>query len=59
MTQSDVAQYLGCSQRVYCNYEHGEVNLPLDYLVKLAKLYNTSIDYILGLTDIRKPYRRK
>lgn len=59
LTQSRVAEYLGCSQRVYCNYEHGETNIPIEYLIKLALLYNTSIDYLVGLTDTRKPYKRR
>lgn len=59
LTQRKVAEFLGCSQRVYCNYEHGDVNIPVEYLIKLAQLYHTSIDYLVGLTDIRKPYRHR
>lgn len=59
MTQTDVAQYLGCSQRIYSNYERGEVAIPIEFLIKLSQLYHTSVDYLLGLTDVKKPYKRK
>lgn len=59
LTQREVAEYLNCSQRVYCNYEHGDIDIPTDFLIKLAKLYHTSIDYIVDLTDTKRPYKRK
>lgn len=52
-TQKYVAEYLVCDQSLYSKYERGERQLPLDYAVKLAKLYKTSVDYIVGLTDKR------
>ncbi len=57
-TQEEIANYLGISQRGYSHYEVGNNFIPLDYLIKLAILYNTSTDYILGITDIKKPYPR-
>ena len=50
-TQKFVAEYLMCDQSLYSKYERGERQLPLDFAVKLAKLYNTSIDSIVGITD--------
>ena len=50
-TQKFVAEYLLCEQSLYSKYERGERQLPLEFAVKLAKLYNTSVDYIVGLTD--------
>ena len=50
-TQKYVAEYLLCDQSLYSKYERGERQLPLEFAVKLAKLYNTSVDYIVGLTD--------
>ncbi len=47
------------SQTGYSKYEIGENNIPTDILIKLALLYGTSIDYLLGLTDERKPYPAK
>ncbi len=56
-TQTTLAQYLKCSQECYSLYENGKRDLPTDVLIKLASFYNTSVDYILGLTDEIAPYR--
>lgn len=58
LTQAEIAKKLCISQRSYSHYETGEVNIPLDVLCKLALLHNTSIDYLLNLTDTDKPYTR-
>ena len=50
-TQSQIAQMLGMSQTGYSKYETGENDIPTLVLIKLAKFYNTTTDYILGLTD--------
>ena len=55
LTQQKVADYLHCSQSLYAYYESGKRNLPVDNLIALAKLYNVSTDYILGLTDNPSP----
>lgn len=57
LTQGQVAQYLLCDQSLYSKYERNERDLPLHYAVKLAQLYKTSVDYLVGLTDRRTPYR--
>lgn len=59
LTQTQIAEYLNCSQRIYSNYERGDVDIPTQVLIKLAKLHDTSVDYLLGITDERKPYPRK
>lgn len=51
MTQREVSSKLFCSQQVYSNYELGQRDIPTDILIKLSRLYNVSVDYILGLTD--------
>ncbi len=51
MTQTALAQILHCSQRIYSNYERGEVDLPTEILIKLADYYDVSVDYLLGRTD--------
>lgn len=56
LIQQAVADELGCSQRTVSNYELGKIDLPTAYLIKLARLYHTSTDYILGLTNKREPY---
>lgn len=58
MTQKQIAAYLNCSQRIYSNYECGEVDIPTHILIKLADLHNTSTDYLLNRTNVRKPYPR-
>lgn len=56
MRQKDIADYLKCSQVCYSYYEIGRRDIPTDVLIRLARFYNTSVDYLLGLTDISKPY---
>ena len=59
MTQKQIAQMLGMSQTGYSKYETGENDIPTQILIKLAKLYNTSVDYLLGETNERKRYPEK
>jgi transcriptional regulator with XRE-family HTH domain len=56
LTQKQVAEHLNCSQRIYSNYERGEVDIPTGILIKLADLHNTSTDYILGRTKRKEAY---
>lgn len=51
LTQKQLAKILNCSQQVYSNYELGQRDIPTDILIKLAKFYHVSTDYILGLSD--------
>lgn len=53
MTQRQVAALLYCSQQVYSNYELGQRDIPTHILIAMAKLYDTTCDYILGLDDNR------
>ena len=55
-TQAQLAKYLGMSQTGYSKYETGENDIPTSVLIKLAILYNTSIDYLLGQTNIKERY---
>jgi len=48
---------LGMSQTGYSKYETGENDIPTDVLIKLAKFYNTSIDYLLGQTDSKRRHK--
>ena len=57
INQSEMAQYLKVHQTTYSDYEIGNLNIPIDILIKLAKFYNTSIDYIVGLTNNPEPYK--
>lgn len=59
MTQKQISQLLNCTQQTYSRYETGEITIDIYNLIKLAKFYSTSTDYLLGLTDEIKPYPRK
>ena len=59
MTQQKVADYLHIGQRTYADYESGKTRIPIDNLLILARLYDVSIDYISGASDIRKEYPKK
>ena len=56
LLQKDIAQILNMSQTGYSKYEVGTSDIPTEILKKLASYYDTSIDYLLCLTDERKPY---
>lgn len=57
--QTELAKLLGMSQTGYSKYETGENEIPVAILEKLADIYQTSTDYLLGRTDQRDPYPRK
>ena len=59
LLQKDMADYLHCSQVAYSRYELGLRDIPTEVLIALAKFHHTSTDYLLGLTDIEKPYPKK
>jgi transcriptional regulator with XRE-family HTH domain len=56
MNQTQIAKILEMSQTGYSKYETGENDIPTAILIKLARFYNTSIDYLLGETDNPKRY---
>lgn len=56
LTQKQMGEILNCSQRIYSNYECGDVDIPTQILIKLAEFHKTSVDYLLGLTDEKCPY---
>ncbi len=58
LSQQQVAEYLDMKQPQYNRYERGLRDVPTDILIRLAQLYCTSVDYILGLTDQRQPYTK-
>ena len=59
LTQSEIGRTINVPQRTYAYYESGERTIPPHVLRALAELHNVSVDYILGLTDERKPYPRR
>lgn len=59
LKQEDLAQVLGCTQACYSNYENGRRDIPTEVLQALASYYNVSTDYLLGRTDLKRPYPKK
>lgn len=58
ISQSELAELLNCCQTTYSRYETKNLNIPVDALLTLALHYNTSVDYLIGLTDSKEPYKR-
>jgi len=56
LTQAQLAQVLNCFQQTYSNYELGRRCIPPEVLIALAQFHHTSVDYLLGLTNVREPY---
>lgn len=49
-TQKELADYLNVKQSTYSKYELGKINVPVEVFIKLAKFYNVSTDYLLGVS---------
>lgn len=56
LTQTEVANYLHITQRTYSRYENNERAIPIEILSRLADYHETSVDYLIGRTNIKKPY---
>lgn len=56
LTQAQMAKVLNCFQQAYSNYELGQRMIPPEVLIALARFHHTSVDYLLGLTNVREPY---
>lgn len=59
LTQKQISKILNCTQQTYSRYETGEITININDIIKLAEFYNTSTDYLLGLTNEKKPYPRR
>lgn len=55
-TQQEIADFLGTSQTMYARYERGANEMPIHHLIKLAQYYNVSLDYLCGLSTLKRPY---
>ncbi len=58
LKQKDMAEVLKLHQTTYSSYELGKLNVPAPVLIQLARFFHTSVDYLLGLTDVDTPYPR-
>ena len=59
LTQEEIAEAIGITQRKYSYLETGKQQWPDELLARLAEFYHTSVDYLLGLTDEPRPYPRR
>lgn len=59
LTQQNIADLLHISQRTYSDYESGRTRIPIDSLLKLAKYYDVSVDYLSGASRIKSSYPKK
>lgn len=57
LTQHQIATLLNISQSTYSRYENGELDIPIQMLIKLANYYDTSIDYLVNMSDVRTSYK--
>ncbi len=57
ITQKEIAKYLVCDQSLYSKYERGVRQVPLNVLVALAAYYDVTTDYLLGISEFKKPYK--
>ena len=54
--QKEIAEFLHIKQNTYSQYENGQRQIPIDMLIQLSNYYDTSVDYLLGLTKIKERY---
>ena len=59
LTQQQIAVLLGTSQTMYARYERGANEMPIRHLIKLARYYDVSTDYLLGLTSVKTEFPKK
>lgn len=59
LSQGEMAKLLNVHQTTYSSYELGSLNIPVDRLIELSKYFDTSVDYLLDLTDEVRPYPRR
>ena len=57
--QTEIAEILNVGQKTYSDYELGKTRIPIDSIIKLAKYYNVSLDYICGVSNIKNEYPKK
>lgn len=58
-TQTQIAEILHIGQRTYADYELGKIRIPVDSLIALARFYDVDMNYISGISDIKKPFPEK
>lgn len=59
LPQRAIAEYLGVGQRTYADYELGKTGIPLDRMIALARYYDVCMDYLCGVSQLRRPFPRR
>lgn len=59
LSQEYLGKILNVAQRTYSRYETGERAIPIEVFIKLADFYGTSVDYLIGRTNVKEPYPKK
>ena len=59
INQSDIAKILNVGQKTYSDYETRKIRIPLDSVIILAKYYNVDMNYICGISDVKRPFPNK
>ena len=57
LTIKEISALLECNRDVYTRYEKGVRQLPISIAIRLAELYQVSLDYLVGISDEKRPYR--
>ncbi len=57
ITQKHLAELLHIKQNTYSQYENGQRQPPMDTLIALARFYKVTLDYLVGISDIKNPYK--
>lgn len=56
LTQTQIAKIINVAQTTYSDYEKGKVRIPIDILIELAKFYNVDMNYITGVSTVKKHF---
>lgn len=59
LNQTKIAEYLNIAQTTYSDYEKGKVRIPIECLIKLARFYDVDLNYITGVSNIKRPFPQK
>lgn len=59
LNQTQVATILHVGQTTYSDYEKGKVRMPIEHLITLAKYYDVNLDFLVGVSDVRRKFPNK
>ena len=56
--QKEIADVINVAQTIYSDYERGIVRIPVEYLIRLAEFYNVDMNYLCGVSNVKRPFPR-